>query len=164
MRTAPALHVSLTRFGIWRAAVVVLTLLGSLTSAGWLIGQEGLAGLAKGVAMLAVAALLWVLGLSLMRLPARRLSWDGQCWTLLDLTAGGTESVAGDVSVALDLGPWMLLRFRPVAGSAWWQSMQSMHSTWLPVQRHGIGPQWHALRCAVYSPRAAKAADAPAAG
>ena len=161
MRTAPALQVSLTRFGIWRAAVVVLTLLGTLTAAGWLVGQEGLAGVAKGAAMAVVAALAWGLGLSLMRLPARRLSWDGQCWALLDLAAGGTEPVAGDISVAIDLGPWMLLRFRPIASSPWRQSMQSM---WLPVQRRGIEPQWHALRCAVYSPHAADAADAPVAG
>ena len=162
MRTAPALQVSLTRFGIWRAAVSVLTLLGMLTGTGWLTGQEGLGAAAKGAAMAVVAALLWGLGLSLMRLPARRLSWDGQCWALLDLAAGGSEPIAGEISVAIDLGPWMLLRFRPTASSAWWQSMQS---TWLPVQRRGIEPQWHALRCAVYSPRAADmadAADAPA--
>ena len=160
MRTAPPLHVSLNRFGIWRVAVVVLTMLGTLTAAGWLVGQDGLAGVAKGVAMAGVAALLWGIGLSLVRLPACRLSWDGQCWALLDMAAGGTEPIAGDISVAIDLGPWMLLRFRPASASpslpwcAWW----------LPVQRRGIEPQWHALRCAVYSPRATAAADAPARG
>ena len=159
MRTAPALQVSLTRFGIWRAAVVVLTLLGMLTVTGWLTGQEGLGAAAKGAAMAVVAALLWGIGLSLLRLPARRLAWDGQCWTLGEMGAGGTAPVTGDISVAIDLGPWMLLRFRPGAALAWWQSMQS---TWLPVQRRGIEPQWHALRCAVYSPRAADTADAPA--
>ena len=162
MRTAPALQVALTRFGIWRAAVSVLTLLGMLTVTGWLTGQEGLGAAAKGAAMAVVAALLWGIGLSLMRLPARRLAWDGQCWTLGEMGAGGTASVTGDISVAIDLGPWMLLRFRPGAALAWWQSMQS---TWLPVQRRGIEPQWHALRCAVYSPRAADmaaAADGPA--
>ena len=157
MRTAPALQVSLTRFGIWRAAVSVLTLLGTLAVTGWLTGQEGLGAAAKGAAMAVVAALLIGLGLPLMRLPARQLTWDGQSWTLGDMAAGGTEPVAGDISVAIDLGPWMLLRFRPTASSAWWQSMQS---TWLPVQRRGIEPQWHALRCGVYSPRAADMADA----
>ena len=159
MRTAPALQVSLTRFGTWRAAVAVLTMLGTLTAAGWLVGREELAGVAKGVAMAVVAALVWGLGRSLMRLPARRLSWDGQCWALLDQVAGDAEPAAGDISVAIDLGPWMLLRFRPITASPWWLSMRS---TWLPVQRRGIEPQWHALRCAVYSPRAASAVEAPA--
>ena len=158
MRTAPALQVALTRFGIWRAAVLVLTLLGTLTLTGWLAGHEGWGGAAKGAAMALIAALLWALGLSLMRLPARRLNWDGQRWALLDTAAGGTEPIAGEISVAIDLGPWMLLRFRPSASSAWWPSMQS---TWLPVQRRGIEPQWHALRCAVYSPRTADAVETP---
>ena len=161
MRTAPALQVTLIRFGSWQAAVSVLAVLGTLALAGWLVGQEGLASVAKGAAMAVVAALLWGLGRSLTRLPAHRLSWDGQCWALLCMAAGGTEPIAGEISVAIDLGPWMLLRFRPIAASPWWPSMQL---TWLPVQRRGIEPQWHALRCAVYSPRAADAADAPAAG
>ena len=158
MRTAPALQVSLTRFGIWRAAVLVLTLFGTLALAGWLVGQEGLTGVARGVSMAVMAALVCGLGRSLMRLPARRLSWDGQCWALLDLAAGGPEPVAGEISVAIDLGPWMLLRFRPITALAWRQSMQSI---WLPVQRRGIEPQWHALRCAVYSPRAVDAVETP---
>ncbi len=158
MRTAPALQVSLTRFGIWRAAVVLLTSLGTLALAGWLSGQDELAGVAKGVALALVAALFGGLGLSLMRVPARRLSWDGQCWALLDMSAGGTEPIAGEISVAIDLGPWMLLRFRPIAASPWRESMQS---TWLPLQRRGIEPQWHALRCAVYSPRPVDAVETP---
>ena len=158
MRTAPALQISLARFGIWRTAVAVLALLGTLTAAGWLVGLGAQSGVAKGAAMALVAALLWGLGLSLMRLPAHRLSWDGQCWALLDMAAGGAEPVAGEISVAIDLGPWMLLRFRPIAAVAW---QQSMRSTWLPVQRRGIEPQWHALRCAVYSPRPVDAVETP---
>ena len=158
MRTAPALQVSLTRFGIWRAAMWVLTLLGMLTAAGWLVGQEGLAVAAKGAAMAVLAAGLLGLGMSLMRLPARRLSWDGQCWALGHLEARRAEPVAGEISVAIDLGPWMLLCFRPNASARWLQPMQSV---WLPVQRRGLELQWHALRCAVYSPRTKDAADAP---
>jgi hypothetical protein len=40
----------------------------------------------------------------------------------------------------------MLLRFTPDAPA---------RMTWLPVQRRGLEAQWHALRCAVYSPRPA---------
>jgi hypothetical protein len=50
----------------------------------------------------------------------------------------------GNVAVVIDLGPWMLLRFTADAPP---------RTTWLPVQRRGLEAQWHALRCAVYSPR-----------
>jgi hypothetical protein len=51
--------------------------------------------------------------------------------------------------VALDVGAWMLLKFRadeapPAAGRRW-----------IPVHRRSAGVHWHALRCAVYSPRPA---------
>ena len=84
------------------------------------------------VAVLAMAALVR----SLLRTPARSLRWDGQAWHL--------DAVPGDVAVVIDLGPWMLLRFA---------STDFARVTWLPVQRRGIDAQWHALRCAVYSPR-----------
>jgi len=32
--------------------------------------------------------------------------------------------------------------------------------TWLPVQRRGLQAHWHALRCAVYSPRPDAGVDA----
>jgi hypothetical protein len=38
----------------------------------------------------------------------------------------------------------MLLNFTPDAAA---------RTSWLPVQRLGLETQWHALRCAVYSPR-----------
>jgi hypothetical protein len=51
------------------------------------------------------------------------------------------------VAVAIDLGGWMLLRFVPGAGGG--------RARWIALQRHGLEPQWHALRCAVYAPRPA---------
>ena len=161
MRAAPAIQISLNRFGSWRAAVLALTLLGMLTVAGWLAGQAGLAAGAKGGAMATIAGLLLGLAVSLIKLPAVRLNWDGQCWTLGGVAPGRIERVVGEISVAVDLGPWMLLRFRPAASSRWSRLAQP---NWLPVQRRGIEPQWHALRCAVYSPRPLAAADVPAAG
>ena len=135
MRASPACQVSLQRFGAWRIAVVTLALLGAATLAGWLLGREGRPvewwwGAATSlVLMLLLAASLW-------RVPVQDLRWDGQRWYL-------GES-PGDLRVAIDPGPWMLLRFMP---------SDSVRTRWLPVQRRGLEAAWHLLRCAVYSPR-----------
>ena len=156
MRAAPAIQVSLNRFGAWRVAMLVLALLAGLAAVGWLAGQEALVGTRKGFAMFAAAALLLWLGVSLARVHAMELRWDGQCWALRPMLPAGTDPVVGEISVAVDVGPWMLLRFRPWKRSRWAQA------TWLPVQRWGMKPRWHALRCAVYSPRPLAAADVSA--
>jgi hypothetical protein len=60
----------------------------------------------------------------------------------------------GELQVAIDLGAWMLLHFVPDVGH------RACSVSWLPVQRRGLESQWHALRCAVYSPRPAAGVDA----
>ena len=136
MRASPACQVTLQHFGVWRAAVLGLSLSGAASVAGWLAGREAAMSTPLVAAMLvavpALAALVW----SLLRTPARSLRWDGQAWHL--------DAIPGDVAVVIDLGPWMLLRFT---------AAEPDQITWLPVQRRGIDAQWHALRCAVYSPR-----------
>jgi membrane protein YdbS with pleckstrin-like domain len=139
MRASPACQVSLQRFVAWRIAVCLLALAGAAAMVGWLIGRES--PLSGGLMMLTAAAALAILALavSLWRVPAQSLRWDGRAWQL--------DAVRGELIVAIDLGPWMLLRFTPGAGS---------RARWLPVQRRGLEAQWHALRCAVYAPRPAE--------
>ena len=137
MRASPACQVSLQRFGVWRAAVLVLALAGAAAMAVWLLGREPPVSI--GLMMLAVAFMLTMLAsaVSLWRTPAQQsLRWDGQAWQL--------DATPGELSLAIDLGPWMLLRFTPEAGG---------RVCWLPAQRRGLEAQWHALRCAVYAPR-----------
>jgi len=136
MRASPACQVSLRRFGAWRIAVIALTVAGAAAMAGWLVGRDPPAP--AGLLMLVSAAALPLFGcaVSLWRVPAHSLRWDGQVWQL--------DTAPGEVSVTIDLGPWMLLRFSP-------EGQRRGH--WLPVQRRGLEAQWHALRCAVYSPR-----------
>ena len=124
------------RFGVWRAAVAALTSAGVASMVAWLIGREPpvSTGLMTPAAM--AALLMLALAMSLWRVPAQSLRWDGRAWQL--------DAVPGELKVAIDLGPWMLLNFRPDAAA---------RATWLPVQRLGLEAQWHALRCAVYSPR-----------
>jgi hypothetical protein len=146
MRAAPPLLVLLQRFGVWRGAVGGLGALTLAAIGGWWIahGQDvGLMG-SMGLALVAVVTLAAVI--SLGRIGACWLRWDGRCWRLGRIDAGpGGDGRVGDVRVALDLGPWMLLRFEPAEARR--------RPIWLPLQRHGLEVQWHALRCAVYAPR-----------
>jgi len=147
MRASPALRCVLSRFGVWRAAIAALAGAGVAVLLVWLLARSEpppLLGLvAWVVATLAVPAL----AASLMRMPPITLRWDGQQWWV--------EANAGEIDVALDLGGWMLLRFRPISAAGHKRSPQ-----WLPVQRQGLEAHWHALRCAVYSPRPAPAREA----
>jgi len=88
--------------------------------------------------VVAVALTMLACAVSLWRVPAQSLHWDGQVWQL--------DGVPGELTAAIDIGPWMLLKFTPEMPG---------RTSWLPVQRRGLETQWHALRCAVYSPRPA---------
>jgi hypothetical protein len=137
MRASPACQVSLQRFGAWRMAVCSLALAGVAAMTGWLLGRAPTVSVGWMMLAAAVAMTMLALAMSLWRVPAQSLCWDGQAWQL--------DAIPGGLSVAIDLGPWMLLRFTPEAGG---------RARWLPVQRRGLEAQWHALRCAVYAPRA----------
>ena len=156
MRAAPAIQVVLKQFSIWQAAIFCLALVAELSLAGWWVGREAQVTAhqtayqaAYQLAALAVGATsLLLLAWSLARSRSVRLAWDGQGWTLeCAALPPGAAPTAGELSVAIDLGPWMLLRFRPTAAARW------SAPRCLPVQRRGIEAQWHGLRCAVYSPR-----------
>ncbi|MFZ2650432.1 MAG: hypothetical protein WA210_10025 [Burkholderiaceae bacterium] len=91
------------------------------------------------------------LGVSLWRIAPGTLKFDGSDWLLgnadADADAEGSEPIAGDLEVCLDLGCWMLLRFIPAAKGA------GTRSHWLPAQLGAHDSQWHAFRCAIYSSR-----------
>ena len=156
MRAIAACQFTLTRFGVWRAAVTGLLLCVLASLALWFLAQpvewHWWSVAAWGLVALAAVGL----AASLIQIKPVSLRWDGQQWHLGPAGSAGHEPFAGDLSVSLDLAGWMLLRFRAdrrVRGSA---------VSWLPVQRRGLEGQWHALRCAVYSPRPAPDADAAA--
>ena len=96
------------------------------------------------------------LAAALAKVPALILRWDGQLWQIGRAGSVPDEPVPGDLVVTVDLGPWMLLRFEPAVPD------RRRRVIWLPVQRRGIEPHWHALRCAVYSPRPPVTTDAGA--
>ena len=150
MRTSPTVQLTLQRFASWRIAAALLTALGFAAQLAWASTLPGPArpvmlalGGCVGVAMLLVGA-------SLARVDATRLRWDEQGWHAGAAGAAEGEWVAGRLVAVLDLGPWMLLRFTPTAPTR-------RRALWLPAQRSDLKGQWHALRCAVHSPRVAAA-------
>ena len=147
MRASPAIHVSLNRFGLWRAAVWSLALAATAAILVWLFDRDPPAAAAlQFAAATGLCAAFW-LAVGLARVRPVGLRWDGQVWHLSRAHGPAAEPVAGDVVLAIDLGVWMLLRFEPAARVA------GIRRVWLPVQRVGLEAEWHALRCAVYSPR-----------
>ena len=144
MRAAPALQITLIRFRAWHTALSVLACLGLACLSAWAwLRPEPLAASALGGVGLAMLACIATAGSARGR--AASLAWDGQAWHLGAPACAPDARVRGRVSVQIDLGHWMLLRYRPDRGGS--------HSTvWLPVQRSDLASAWHALRCAVYAP------------
>jgi len=154
MRASPAIHVHVSRFDLWLAAVGLLLVAAAASLGAWLwLRREIMSMPALGLAAGAGAASLAMAATLLGRTP-RSLRWDTQQWHLGPVSASGDEPWSGRITVAVDLGGWMLLRFEHDA------PRPGRRTTWLPVQRLGLGAQWHALRCAVYSARPATGPDA----
>ena len=152
MRAAPACQVSLQRFGVWRVAVLGLAALGIASIAGWTLSRDRPLDTLMVAAAVSCALSTAVLGASLLhRTRATDLRWDGLAWNLGPV---GDAATPGELHVAIDLGAWMLLRYVVARPGA------RRRTVWLPVQRCGLEAQWHALRCAVYSPRPALGDDA----
>ena len=160
MRTSPAINVVLARFGVWRTAIALLAAaaLGAIWAwwSTWGTEQPQNTGYTLLAAVVLASGAVIALAALLASVKPTALRWDGQVWWMQRVKRGlaaGREAVAGEIVVAIDLGMWMLLRFEPAIRGAW------LRCVWLPVQRGGIETEWHALRCALYSPKPAPNAD-----
>jgi hypothetical protein len=143
MRAAPAFQVSLRRFAVWRTAVFGLFVFGAAILMRWWFARDAPHGGGLPAAAIAALVALSAAAHTLWRTAPADLRWDGVCWHLM---RPGNEGLEGSISVAIDLGAWMLLRFAPASTTGPTQVI------WLPAQRRGIEADWHALRCAVHSP------------
>ncbi|MEY2892496.1 MAG: hypothetical protein RJA98_2404 [Pseudomonadota bacterium] len=155
MRAAPALQVTLTHDTAWRLGGWLLAGFSSAVLMTWahFTARATLQGWPWAVAVLMCAVLL-----ALTR-PWRRhapvqLRWDGQAWHAGPIGPAGSEPWSGQLTVALDLGGWMLLRLSDPPPPA------EHLPAWLAAARHQQPAAWHPLRCAVYSPRPQRAPDA----
>lgn len=153
MRASPAFQLTIRRFGVWRCAIAVLL----LASVGSLVAFALAEGESTPVAIraisLAASAAIVLAGVTHMRCQAVSLRWDTQRWNLGPASSVGEEPWPGHLDVCLDLGVWMMLRFKHDLTPG------GRRTHWIPVQRHGIESAWHALRCAVYSARSAQGDD-----
>jgi hypothetical protein len=149
MRGSPSCAVTLRRFAAWRCAVAVVAAAALASLLAWvLLAPPGrLAGVRVAIALAGVATL--GLALSLLRVAAGTRRWDGSGWTFADAARPQAAPTAGGLEVAIDLGTFLLLRFRPHDATG----RRSVR--WLPVERRGLEREWHAFRCALYSPRPA---------
>jgi hypothetical protein len=147
MRRTPPTEFLVSHFGWWRAAIGATATLAATALAVWGWHRGGDASTVTGMVLggLALAAALSAAGGS----RPVRLRWDGEHWHI-DGVAGGKDDGQGaqhGLVVAIDIGPWMLLRLRPVL------PQPSVRTRWIPVQRRGHEAQWHGMRRAVYFPR-----------
>src|SRR5689334_19686349 len=113
MRAAPPFAVTVTRFGVWRGGVVLLSALSAAVAVAWITLRLELAAPAASSTIAATAA--GVAAVLLTRRASVPLRWDGQAWFVGDAACA--------LDVMIDAGPWLLLRLR---GDA--------RDLWLPVQ------------------------------
>ena len=60
----------------------------------------------------------------------------------------GATGRAGEPDVAIDLGGWMLVRFRCAHAES-----RVGRIRWVALQRQGSNESWHATRCALFASR-----------
>jgi hypothetical protein len=147
MHASPPFQLTVRRFGIWQAALAFLAAATAVVLYMWAQRASSFAAtwvwLSVGLFVLCctgVFAQAW-------RMKPMSLRWDTQRWYLGPAATAGDEPHSGVLTVAMDVGGWMLLHFvSDGAGGL-------KRGTWLPVQRHGHEAAWHALRATVYCAR-----------
>ena len=132
MRQAPPIALTLSGGGAWRVAQVALPALSAALVVTWLAPWSPIP--ASPLLVVPVSALLAAVACWWGSAPQSvHLQWNGERWA--------ADGSAGEVDLMLDLGPWMLLRFRPPGA----------RSRWLPVPRREAGASEQGLRVALYS-------------
>jgi hypothetical protein len=155
MRSAPAFELTLGPGWAEKATCSVLGAAAAGAPAAWLgshletatVGPLPLLVIGLGVA-LAGGWLAW----TLTPRRAGRVAWHDGHWAL-QLGLGPPQE--GSLQPMLDLGSWLLLRFRP---------LPSGRTRWLGVGRCSAGAAWHPLRATLFAPGRAQRSDAAGEG
>jgi len=149
MRTAPAARFTLAAGRTPRVLVSAISALAAGSAALWAARKMAWPGEVSSAGAVAAALVVFAMLMAYHQCAAVSLRWDGGLWQLA--RADGAVETPGDLAVVVDIGPWMLLRFDAGPG---------VSPLWLSAHQSGVKPRWHALRCAVYSPRPAATPDA----
>src|SRR6188508_2331869 len=143
MRERVFFELRLSRFGVWRVAVLLVAGAAIAAVAAWAVAMLDSQPETGRMLVMAVAAGLLLattgLAISLARVEAGLLTCSDGLWAF---APDRGQRRTGTLEVAVDLGAFLLLRLVE----------QRRTIVWLPVQRRGVESQWHALRCAAYSP------------
>lgn len=158
MRASPAFQIGLHHSVMWRCAVVALAVMAWACTLAWCASGTLSRGPATWLLANSAALLLVCGAMQSTRREALSLHWDTMTWRLGSITTAGEEPTAGQITVVMDFGFWMLLRF--VQTDPALRHLGVRPQRCLAIQQFGLGPKWHALRCAVYSSRPAKLAPA----
>ena len=145
MQAASAVQVTVQRFGVWNMALGLVSATVLSVAVGWLVTRHDEFPDWSGVLLMASVVVGLLGAVDLLRRQPITLRWDAQRWYVTDLSRTADDMEVSELRVALDLGGWMLLRFRCDAPRHTWRR------GWIPVQRRGIESHWHALRCAVHA-------------
>ena len=148
MRDSPTFQVAIRCYGGWQAAVAVLGVAALTTLLAWL-WELGSARSAVDWLLASTGAVVIAAAFGCIAQRPLSLRWDTRVWWLGSADGAGDEAASGQVDVPVDFSVWMLLRFTRAPCRRW------DRVTWIPVQRRGLEAHWHALRCAVYTARAA---------
>ena len=132
MRQAPPVGVTCSGGGAWRWAQAALAGLAAAAFITWVLLWLGL-GPAPAALAACVGAAVAAGAMAAWQAPKpASLRWDGAQWSV--------DGDAGEVVTMLDLGGWMLLRWRAPAAARW-----------LALSAAEAGGAWHGLRAALYS-------------
>jgi hypothetical protein len=139
MQAPPPLQVTVQEFGLWRSLLAVLAAVLASVLGAWCIAMSSfwVLGMAAVLALFGFSA-----AASLVRIAPFSLRWDTQVWALGAAATRGHEPEVGKLSIAIDLGFWMLLKFSTSAALR--------DTRWLPVQRRGLALVWQTLRATLY--------------
>lgn len=161
MRAAPPCTVALAQPRAERALLAFLHALAAAALAAWGALAAEWAGVALTGAVLLAATLGGLLGLTWGARPLQSLGgvgsalhWSGRAWHLLVPSSGAVaaDSALTALTVAMDLGPWLLLRAQ----------RSGAPEVWLVATPAAAGPGgWPALRVALAA-HAGVASAAPA--
>ena len=134
--------VELRRFGAWRLAVATMASAAMVASLAWAMASRETVPLPLLAVVVAAAIGIVATATTMWRVEPGTLRSESGHWSFTR-SAPAAASEAGELAVAIDLGSFMLLAFRPAGRSR----------RWLPAQRRGLEADWHALRAAVHAPR-----------
>ncbi len=101
MRSAPPLQLSVRRYGLWRAAVLLLAAGACASMLAWWSAQPQPAPRWTSAVALSAALVAVFCAVTLWRRRPLTLRWDRQRWLVAQ---GGAAEESGELAVAIDLG------------------------------------------------------------